>query len=72
MDPEDPEGQRFVVAEPGIGEVAAAALASVGFRVDPIDELDEGVGHAHLITIDTDGGLDAGTDPRADGAALAS
>jgi gamma-glutamyltranspeptidase len=72
MDPEDPEGQRFVVAEPGIGEVAVAALASVGFRVDPIHELDEGVGHAHLITVDTDGGLDAGTDPRADGAALAS
>jgi gamma-glutamyltranspeptidase/glutathione hydrolase len=72
MDPEDPDGQRFAVAEPSIGEVATEALTSVGFRVDPIEELDDGVGHAHLITVDRDGALDAGTDPRADGAALAS
>jgi len=72
MDPQDPEGERFAVAEPGIGAVAEEALASVGFRVDRLDELDESVGHAHLITVGPEGELDAGTDPRADGAALAS
>ena len=42
-----------------------------GFRVDRLDDVDEAVGHAHLILARPQGGFDVGSDPRADGGALA-
>ncbi|HEX5949398.1 MAG TPA: gamma-glutamyltransferase [Actinomycetota bacterium] len=57
----------FVVAEPGAIAAAGDALRDAGFRVDALEELDEDVGHAHLIVNGPDGSFDAGTDPRADG-----
>lgn len=65
MDPVGPDP--FVVAEPAALERAGDALRDAGFRVDPLEELDEEVGHAHLIVIGPDGTFEAGTDPRADG-----
>ena len=47
-------------------------LQEVGFRVEAMDDLDEAVGHAHLILARPDGSFDVGSDPRADGGALAS
>jgi gamma-glutamyltranspeptidase/glutathione hydrolase len=47
-------------------------LLEAGFSVDPLDDVDESVGHAHMIVIRADGAFDVGSDPRADGAALAT
>jgi gamma-glutamyltranspeptidase len=47
-------------------------LERSGFRVRDLQERDSSVGHAHLITVGADGEMDVGTDPRADGAALAT
>jgi gamma-glutamyltranspeptidase/glutathione hydrolase len=47
-------------------------LEQAGFRVEKKDDLDESVGHAHLIVVRPDGSFDAGSDPRADGGALAT
>jgi gamma-glutamyltranspeptidase/glutathione hydrolase len=65
MDPVGPDP--FVVAEPEAIARVGAALEGVGFRVDPLGELDEETGHAHLIRVALDGTLEAGSDPRADG-----
>jgi gamma-glutamyltranspeptidase/glutathione hydrolase len=65
MDPVGPDA--FVVAEPAAAQRAGQVLRDAGFRLDALDELDEGVGHAHLIVVGPDGTFDAGTDPRADG-----
>jgi gamma-glutamyltranspeptidase/glutathione hydrolase len=58
-------------AEAGVPESAVELLERAGFRVTRLDADDSSVGHAHLIRLDPDGSLEAGTDPRADGAALA-
>jgi gamma-glutamyltranspeptidase len=42
-----------------------------GFRVETVGRVDRALGHAHLLRID-DGVLVAGSDPRADGGAIAS
>ncbi len=47
-------------------------LRAAGFRIERLDDLDEAVGHAHLILAQPDGTMTAGSDPRADGGALAS
>jgi hypothetical protein len=47
-------------------------LKDAGFRVHRLRDRDEAVGHSHLILVGTDGSFDVGTDPRADGGALAS
>jgi len=47
-------------------------LEEAGFRVERLDDLDEAVGHAHLILTPPDGPFAVGSDPRADGGALAS
>jgi gamma-glutamyltranspeptidase/glutathione hydrolase len=60
----------WVVAEADVPAAVVAALQGAGFRVDTVPERDEGTGHAHLIRSDADG-LDAGSDPRADGSAAA-
>jgi gamma-glutamyltranspeptidase/glutathione hydrolase len=47
-------------------------LETAGFRVDRLDDVDGAVGHAHLIVTTADGSFLVGSDPRADGGALAS
>jgi gamma-glutamyltranspeptidase/glutathione hydrolase len=61
----------LVEAEAGVPESTAELLERAGFRVTRLDADDSSVGHAHHIRLDPDGSLEAGTDPRADGAALA-
>jgi gamma-glutamyltranspeptidase len=58
-----------VLVDPGVPDDVRARLADGGFRVDPVDAVDP-LGHAHMIRVDPDG-LEAGSDPRADGGALA-
>jgi len=60
----------WVRAERGVPGPTVEALQGSGFRVDTVADNDEGVGHAHLIRIGPHG-LEAGSDPRADGAAIA-
>lgn len=68
-----------VWGEPGAGNVQAegrvpadvrARLEGAGYLVDPVADVDETLGHAHLILASPDG-FDVGSDPRADGGALA-
>ncbi len=58
------------VAEPGISDHAVASIAAHGSSVRVLDRLDGWVGHAQLIRVRPHG-LEAGSDPRADGGALA-
>ena len=64
-----PVGERFVEMEARIPDPVRRALEDDGYRVVPLDERDEGTGHAHLIVAEPDGSLVAGTDLRADGEA---
>lgn len=68
MDPGTDEPS--VVVEAGVPDIVRTDLQEAGFRVDTVGEQDEAVGHAHLIRLDTVGFV-AGSDPRADGGALA-
>lgn len=47
-------------------------LRDVGLRVIGLADVDESIGHAHLIHATPGGPFEAGSDPRADGGALAS
>jgi gamma-glutamyltranspeptidase len=68
---QDPEGaEPFIEAEDGVPDVTVARLESAGFRVARIDPVDDAVGHSHLIRHNPDG-FEVGSDPRADGGALA-
>jgi oxamate amidohydrolase len=69
MDLVDP-GRPWVRAEAGVPAPVRASLQAAGFRVDTVADHDEGVGHAHLLRVGPSG-LEAGSDPRADGAAAA-
>lgn len=64
-----PVGERFVEMESRVPDPVRRALVDDGYRIVPLDERDEGTGHAHLIVAEPDGSLAAGTDPRADGGA---
>jgi gamma-glutamyltranspeptidase/glutathione hydrolase len=46
------------------------ALRATGMPIELLEPVDESVGHAQYIRILADGTLEAGTDPRADGAAV--
>jgi gamma-glutamyltranspeptidase/glutathione hydrolase len=61
----------WVVAEADVPAVAIDALQRRGYRVDTLGERKGSFGHAQLIRAHSDG-FDAGSDPRADGGALAS
>ncbi len=70
-------GMEPLIAEPWI-EAEASVPAEVrdsferdGFRVQTVGPVDRSLGHAHLLRLD-DGVLVAGSDPRADGGAVAS
>jgi gamma-glutamyltranspeptidase len=64
-------GDGVVQVEGRVPEDVRVRLTQAGFRIDPLDDVDEAVGHAHLILVSPDGGFDVGSDPRADGGALA-
>jgi gamma-glutamyltranspeptidase/glutathione hydrolase len=59
-----------VTAEADVPSTALDRLRRDGFAVDTVGIRDGSVGHAHLIRA-TEEGLTAGSDPRADGGALA-
>jgi gamma-glutamyltranspeptidase/glutathione hydrolase len=59
-----------VFAEADLPAEAVASIEAAGFDVHPVGVLDETVGHAHVIRASA-GTLEAGSDPRADGGALA-
>jgi gamma-glutamyltranspeptidase len=67
----DPEGGEapWVLAEDAVPQNVREALRREGFRVDTSPD-DGAVGHAHMILVGA-AGFDAGSDPRADGGALA-
>jgi gamma-glutamyltranspeptidase/glutathione hydrolase len=64
-------GDGVVEVEGRVPDDVRTRLTSAGFRVDPVDDVDEALGHAHLILAGQEGGFDVGSDPRADGGALA-
>jgi gamma-glutamyltranspeptidase/glutathione hydrolase len=61
----------IVVAEAAVPDRTLASLAEAGYRVVTIGELDGAAGHAHMIRATAEG-FEAGSDPRADGGAMAS
>jgi gamma-glutamyltranspeptidase len=64
-------GDGIVQAEGSVPEAVTSRFAEAGFRIDLLDDVDESVGHAHMIIPRQDGTLEVGSDPRADGGALA-
>ncbi|MGZ8611867.1 MAG: gamma-glutamyltransferase family protein [Actinomycetota bacterium] len=64
-------GEGVVRAEGSVPDAATARFEETGFRIDPLEDVDEAVGHAHMILTRPDGSFDVGSDPRADGGALA-
>ena len=67
----DLDGAPSVVAEASVPDATAERLEAAGFPVTRLTDLNREVGHAQLILVHDDGRLSAGSDPRADGAALA-
>jgi oxamate amidohydrolase len=64
-------GDPWIQAEASVPEEVRASFGREGFRVETLSPLDRAVGHAQLLRIDG-GALIAGSDPRADGGAIAS
>jgi gamma-glutamyltranspeptidase/glutathione hydrolase len=58
------------IVEPAVSHEARASLEAAGFALDRLPAADGSVGHAHLIGIGSNG-LQAGSDPRSDGSAIA-
>jgi gamma-glutamyltranspeptidase/glutathione hydrolase len=59
-----------VFAEADVPDTVTASIEAAGFAVETLGVHDDTVGHAHVIRTGP-GGLTAGSDPRADGGALA-
>lgn len=59
-----------LLAEARVPESCLKALRATGMPVEILKAFDESVGHAQYIRIAEDGAMDAGTDPRADGAGV--
>jgi gamma-glutamyltranspeptidase len=70
VEPDSPGAEVRAEAESGVPEAVLEALQDSGLRVDTLDARD-GIGHAHLIRA-SEHGFEAGSDPRADGGAMAS
>ncbi|HXH80644.1 gamma-glutamyltransferase [Nocardioides sp.] len=70
--PLDRGGAYGVHAEPGLGDATLGDLGHAGLPLRRGTDLDEEVGHAMVCTLHVDGTLDAGADPRSDGATLSS
>ena len=66
------EGDDWVLAETGVPGRVLEALQAAGFRIETLPGPSGELGHAHAIRIREDGTFEAGSDPRADGGALAS
>lgn len=66
-DPDD-----AIAIEEGLEEDAREALARAGLPIQVLPRLSETFGHAQAIAVEAQGGLAAGSDPRADGHALVS
>lgn len=64
-------GEPRIEAEGSVPEGVRASFGSTGFRVETLGQVDRAVGHAQLLRIDG-ATLIAGSDPRADGGAMAS
>jgi gamma-glutamyltranspeptidase len=60
-----------VLAEADVPATTIAALTAAGYRVRTVPARSGAVGHAHMIRAVPDG-IEAGSDPRADGGALDS
>jgi gamma-glutamyltranspeptidase/glutathione hydrolase len=65
------DGDLWVRAEEAVPERVRNDLRNSGFRVEGCGPLDRAVGHAQMIRVDH-GSFSVGSDPRADGGALAS
>jgi len=63
--------ERTLVAEASLPDSTRDAFRDAGYRVETVGQLDEDVGHAHVIRVLEDGTFEAGSDPRADGGASA-
>jgi gamma-glutamyltranspeptidase len=59
--------ERALIAEARVPVSTRRAFEGAGYRVETVGDVDEDVGHAHLIRVRDDGSFDAGSDPRADG-----
>ncbi|MGZ8615102.1 MAG: gamma-glutamyltransferase, partial [Actinomycetota bacterium] len=67
-----PEGEMpEVLAEADVPASTIDALRASGYGIDTMPARSGSAGHAHLIRA-VAGGFEAGSDPRADGGALAS
>ena len=66
----DGEGEPVVLAEAGVPLPVVDAIATAGFDVLRVEDLDRSVGHAQMIRVTAEG-FQAGSDPRADGGAAA-
>jgi gamma-glutamyltranspeptidase len=64
-------GEGVVRTEASVPEATAARFEEAGFGIERLQGLDEALGHAHVILSRPDGSFDVGSDPRADGGALA-
>jgi gamma-glutamyltranspeptidase/glutathione hydrolase len=62
---------RTLVAEASVPGSTCDAFAAAGYAIERIGALEGAVGHAHLLLAREDGTLEAGSDPRADGGAVA-
>jgi gamma-glutamyltranspeptidase len=58
---------RALIAEGSVPAATRRAFESSGYAVETLADVDESVGHAHLIRVRDDGSFDVGSDPRADG-----
>jgi oxamate amidohydrolase len=65
------QGEPWIEAEGSVPEAVRASFGSAGFQVETLGQVDRAVGHAQLLRIDG-ATLVAGSDPRADGGAVAS
>jgi gamma-glutamyltranspeptidase/glutathione hydrolase len=65
---EDPDD--VLLVEEGFSAVTQTGLREHGHVVETVPRLDERMGHAHAIAVRPDGSVEAGSDPRSDGAAL--
>jgi gamma-glutamyltranspeptidase/glutathione hydrolase len=63
--------ERAIIAEASVPDSTREAFGDAGYWVETVGELDEDVGHAHLVKVLEDGTFEAGSDPRADGRASA-
>lgn len=64
-------GDDEVHAEASVSDAATTAIVRAGFPLHRLPDETEDVGHAQLVRISPDGGFQAASDPRSDGAAAA-